>query len=140
MGIEPEMLSRAVDYLYLSETRSTYTIEDEVPDNNRAARFRRLLEQAGEPGLLTEEQLCQWQSQIVSALSAEFEFRAGQNWLSRPGRLRNIADFIPPPAELVRPMMDAVAALASLASDRQARPRACGCLRVLWPGLRPSFL
>jgi len=122
MHIEPEMLSRAVDYLYLSETRSTYTIEDEVPDNNRSARFRRLLEQAGEPGLLTEEQLCQWQSQIVSALSTEFEFRAGQNWLSRPGRLRNIADFIPPPAELVRPMMDAVAALASLASTGKLDP------------------
>lgn len=121
-GIEPEMLSRAVDYLYLSETRSTYNIEDEVPDNNRAARFRRLLEQAGEPGLLTEEQLCQWQSQIVSSLSAEYQFRPGQNWLSRPGRLRNIADFIPPPPGLVRPMMDAVSALASLASAGKLDP------------------
>lgn len=115
-SIEPEMLSRAVDYLYLSETRSTYDIEHEIPDNNRAAKFRRLLEHAGEPGPLTEEQLCQWQSQIVNALSAEYEFRSLQNWLSRAGRLRNIADFIPPPPAQVEPMMAAVSALAAAAS------------------------
>lgn len=121
-AIEPEMRARAVDYLYLSETRSTYSIEDEIPDNNRAAKFRRLLEQAGAPGLLTEEQLCQWQSQIVSPLSTEYEFRSTQNWLSRAGRLRNIADFIPPPAEHVRPMMTALSALASGASTGQLDP------------------
>lgn len=48
-AIEPEMLTRAVDYLSLEETQSTYRIEDEVPDNNRKARFRLLLEQAGHP-------------------------------------------------------------------------------------------
>lgn len=111
--IEPEMLSRAVDYLYLSETRSTYSIEHEVPDNNRAAKFRHLLEVAGAPGALTEEQLCEWQNLIVNPLSAEFNFRTGQNWLSRPGRLRNIADFIPAPAPLVPSMMEGVSLIAS---------------------------
>lgn len=116
-SIEPEMFSRAVDYLYLSETRSTYGIEDEVPDNNRAARFRHLLELAGEPGILTEEQLCEWQSQVVSARSAEYHFRDMQNWLSRSGRLRNIADFIPPPSNFVGAMMRGVALVAHLAAD-----------------------
>lgn len=115
--IEPETLSRAVDYLYLSETRSTYKIEAEIPDNDRSARFRRLLELAGEPGLLTEEQLGEWQSQIVSPISAEYHFRPTQNWLSRAGRLRNIADFIPPPPDLVRPMMASVAQVAGLATS-----------------------
>jgi hypothetical protein len=116
-AIEPEMLSRAVDYLYLSETRSTYSIEDEIPDSNRAAKFRRLLEAAGATGDLTEEQLCEWQNLIVTPLSAEYGYRASQNWLSRPGRLRNIADFIPPPAELVGPMMQAVNRVAAYASQ-----------------------
>lgn len=114
-AIEPEMLSRAVDYLYLSETRSTYGIEDEVPDNNRAAKFRHLLEVAGEPGELSEAQLCEWQNLIVMPLSAEYSYRTSQNWLSRAGRLRNIADFIPPPAELVGPMMQAVGRVAAYA-------------------------
>jgi len=115
-AIEPEMLSRAVDYLYLSETRSTYGIEDEVPDNHRAAKFRHLLEVAGEPGELSEEQLCEWQNLIVTPLSAEYSYRTSQNWLSRAGRLRNIADFIPPPADLVGPMMQGVGRVAAYAA------------------------
>ncbi len=114
-AIEPEMLARAADYLYLSETRSTYTIEDEIPGSNRAARFRRLLELAGEPGELTEEQLGEWQAQVVSALAAEYHYRHDQSWLSRAGRLRNIADFIPPPPALVQLMMSSVANIAGLA-------------------------
>ena len=121
-AIEPEMLARAVDYLYLSETRSTYGIEDEIPDNNRAARFRHLLEQAGEPGPLTEDQLGEWQSRIVNARTAEYRYRDGQNWLSRAGRLRNIADFIPAPPELVRSMMEAVARLAQIAAAGKLDP------------------
>jgi hypothetical protein len=113
--LEPELLRRAVDYLYLAETRSTYGIESEVPDNNRAAKFRHLLEAAGEPGALTESQLAQWQNLIVHPISAEGGFRVAQNWLSRPGRIRNIADYIPPPPDLVESMMDGVADIASYA-------------------------
>ncbi len=116
-AIEPEVLHRAVDYLYLSETRSTYGIEDEVPDNNRAAKFRNLLETAGAPGGLTEEQLCEWQKLIVNPVSAETTYRREQNWLSRAGRLRNIADFIPPPPSLVEPMMRGVARVASYGTE-----------------------
>ncbi|MCP5265145.1 MAG: Fic family protein [Burkholderiaceae bacterium] len=121
-SIEPEVLARAVDYLYLSETRSTYSIEDEMPDHSRAVKFRRLLELAGEPGLLTEDQLCQWQNQVVDRRSAEASYRTGQNWLSRPGRFRNIADFIPPPAGQIPPMMDSIAGLASLGADGAIDP------------------
>lgn len=121
--LEPEMLARAVDFLYLSETRSTYGIEDEVPDNNRSAKFRRLLEQAGAPGLFTQEQMASWQSQIVGPLSVERAYRDTQNWLSRAGsRLRNIADFIPPPPALVPPMMETVAAVAALGAHGSLHP------------------
>lgn len=116
-ALEPEMLSRAADYLYLSETRSTYGLEDEVPDSHRAAKFRHLLEAAGEPGELSEEKLCAWQNLIVMPMRAEFSYRNGQNWLSRPGRLRNIADFIPPPVELVHPMMQAIGKVAAYATE-----------------------
>lgn len=116
--IEPELLQRAVDYLYLSETRSTYGIEDEIPDNQRQARFRQLLESAGGPQPLDEDQFVQWQNQIVSAMSAEASYRQTQNWLSRPGRLKNIASFIPPRPDDVPALMDGIAQLAARASDR----------------------
>lgn len=50
-------------------------------------------------------------------LSAESSYRTSQNWLSRPGRLRNIADFIPPPVEQVAPMMEAVGRVAAYATE-----------------------
>lgn len=121
-SIEPELLARAADYLYLSETRSTYNIENEIPDNNRAGRFRKLLESAGEPGALTQEQMCNWQNQIVSALTAEYQYRTTQNWLSRAGRLRNIADYIPPPVDMVAPMMADIAAIAAAGSTGALDP------------------
>lgn len=121
-GLDPEMLARAIDYLYLSETRSTFSIENEIPDALRAEKFRRLLESAGEAGELTEEQLCSWQNSIISAYFAESSYRTTQNWLSRSGRLRNIADFIPPAPAQVGAMMGGVARLARLGASNQIDP------------------
>ena len=121
-NLQPEILRRAVDYLYLAETRSTYGIEDEVPDNNRAARFRQLLESAGEPGPLSEELFASWQNRIVSSFSIERGYRQGQNWLSRAGRLRNIADFIPPPPGLVPSMMAGINEVAQMAALNRLDP------------------
>lgn len=121
-AIGPEMLLRAVDYLYLAETRSTFTIEKEIPDNERAHKFRRLLESVGAPGPLTEELLCEWQNGIVSPHMAEASYRRTQNWLSRAGRLRNVADYIPPAPDQVPPMMKGVAAIARLGADNEIDP------------------
>nr|WP_116340391.1 Fic family protein [Cupriavidus taiwanensis] len=120
--LEPELLARAVDYLYLAETRSTYSIEHEIPDNQRVAKFRRLLEYAGQAAPLTESQLCEWQNEIISGLRAEYSFRDQQNWLSRGGRLRNIADYIPPPPAQLGAMMDGIAAVAALVESHAANP------------------
>lgn len=121
-NLAPEMLARAIDYLYLSETRSTFSIEKEIPDAHRAEKFRRLLELAGEPGHLTEAQVCNWQNSIISAYFAESCYRSRQNWLSRSGRLRNIADYIPPAPAQVGPMMDGVAKLAQLGASNLIDP------------------
>lgn len=121
-ALDPELLARAVDYLYLAETRSTYSIEKEVPSAQRAEKFRRLLESAGEPGRLTEDQLCHWQNSIISVYVAEASYRQTQNWLSRSGRLRNVADFIPPAPADVGSMMEGVAKLAELGAANTIDP------------------
>lgn len=121
-ALDPEVLARAIDYLYLAETRSTYSIEKEVPSAQRAEKFRRLLESAGEPGRLTEEQLCNWQNSIISEYVAEASYRTTQNWLSRSGRLRNVADFIPPAPAHVGSMMDGVAKLAQMGAENVIDP------------------
>jgi len=106
--LEPGLLERAVNYLYLAETRSSFAIEKDVPDSQRAERFRRLLERAGEDMPLEEETFVEWQNVIVPRLRAEASFRQKQNWLSRSGRSAHGADYIPPDPAEVSGMMKGV--------------------------------
>lgn len=113
-SLEPELLERAVNYLYLAETRSSFAIEKDVPDSPRAERFRRLLERAGEDTPLEEQTFVEWQNVIVPRLRAEFSYRQKQNWLSRSGRSAHVADYIPPAPAEVPGMMEGVVKVGEL--------------------------
>lgn len=100
---DPELYRRALDYLYLSETRGSYAIESETPSSNKQERFVQLLKSAGEPVKVAEEWLVKLQNVIVrDAYSQEPSYRTKQNWLEdSSGRL----SFIPTPiADLARVM------------------------------------
>jgi Fic/DOC family len=113
-SLEPALLERAVNYLYLAETRSSFAIENDIPDSQRAERFRRLLERAGEDVPLEEETFVEWQYVIVPRLRAEASFRQKQNWLSRSGRSAHGADYIPPDPADVPGMMAGVVKVGEL--------------------------
>ena len=113
-SLEPDLLERAVNDLYLAETRSSFAIEKEVPDSQRAGRFRRLLERAGEDMPLDERSFAEWQNVIAPRNRAEFSYRPKQNWLSRSGRSEHRADFIPPAPGHVHAMMDGVVRVGEL--------------------------
>ena len=87
VAIDPRLLGRALTFLYLAETRSSFAIEKEVPDHDRRERFHRLLEQAGEPVPLNEATLVRWQNEIItSPLRQEVSYRLKQNWLAGGGQ------------------------------------------------------
>ena len=113
-SLEPDLLERAVNYLYLAETRSSFAIEKDVPDSQRTERFRRLLERAGEDMPLEEQAFVEWQNVVVPRLRAEASYRQKQNWLSRTGRSAHRADYIPPAAADVPRMMDGIVAVGEL--------------------------
>jgi len=94
---DPELYSRALAYLYLSETQGSYAIESETPSSDKQERFVLLLKRAGEPGRVTEEWLVQLQNVIVrNVYSQEASYRTKQNWLEdSSGRI----PFIPAPIE-----------------------------------------
>lgn len=115
--LEPDLLERAVNYLYLAETRSSFAIEKEVPDSQKAERFRRLLERAGEDKPLEEMTFVAWQNAIVSRDRAEFSYRPRQNWLSRSGRSEVRAEYLPPAPADVRPMMEGVIEVGELVKN-----------------------
>lgn len=117
--LEPELLERAVDYLYLAETRSSFAIEKEVPDSQKAGRFRRLLERAGEDTPLEELTFVEWRNAIMPRLRAEMSYRAKQNWLSRSGRSELRAEYIPPAPSDVSSMMEGVIYVGELVKSRE---------------------
>ena len=109
-GMDAEVLARAVDYLYLAETKSSYGIERETPTPERLHRFRQLLEMAGEDVALDEECFVGWQNEIMEQRRREAGFRTAQNWLGKSGyRHRHRADYIPPAAKDVHLLMQGLA-------------------------------
>ena len=94
---DPELYRRAVAYLCLSETRSSYAIESETPSFNKQERFVQLLQRAGEPVEVNEQWLVGLQNAIVrDVYSQEASYRHQQNWLEdASGRV----SFFPAPAE-----------------------------------------
>ena len=94
---------RAVQYLYLSETRGSFAIEHETPSASKEARFVQMLHRVSEPAEIDEERLVAMQNVAVrDAFSQEASYRTRQNWLeSRTGRI----SFFPHPAEGLRETM-----------------------------------
>jgi hypothetical protein len=99
----PELYRRALDYLYLAETRGSYAIESETPSSNKQERFVQLLKRAGEPVKVSEEWLVQLQNVIVrDVYSQEASYRTKQNWLEdSSGRI----PFIPTPVDDLQRVM-----------------------------------
>lgn len=105
----PEIISRANNYLYKKETRSSYQIEKEEPTPRRLERFVSLLSNAGkmEIGeLLSEESLVALQNQIVDSRFAANGFRDFQNYIGQTAwNYDEIIHYICPPPEFLPDLM-----------------------------------
>jgi hypothetical protein len=94
--LDAALYARAVRYLYLSETRSSFAIEREVPDATKEERFVTLLAHAGEEDRVSEEWLVMLQNAVVKDdYSKEASYRTKQNWLENSAGQMT---FLPPPA------------------------------------------
>lgn len=118
----PELFSRANDYLYLKETRSTYHIEREkMPQASRRERFVALLREAGADNLWTllqEQSLKEKQNLIVDPRYAAEGFRTDQSYVGE--QLPNFTQrihYICPPPEWVPSMMEALASCAEASRE-----------------------
>lgn len=70
------IFQRAVRYLYAKESKSSHDIEHETPDQQRAERFIRLLEQAWLRDFLTKSALVELQNAIVDPRYANHGWRS----------------------------------------------------------------
>ena len=103
----PEVLRRAMHYLYTKETRSSFEIEREEPTADRVERFVSLLHSAERDDFVDKARLVELQNQIVDPRFREPDYRSSQNYVGqtvRPGYEK--VHFIPPRPADVGSLMD----------------------------------
>ncbi|MGA2655717.1 MAG: Fic family protein [Gammaproteobacteria bacterium] len=77
----PQIISRAIHYLYAKETLSSYEIEREKPNKQRIARFIEVLKKASSMEHLTKEILIELQNIIVDPRFKDLDYRETQNYV-----------------------------------------------------------
>ncbi len=80
-SVDPELLRRAVSYLYTKETRSSFEIEREVQNPKREERFVAALARAAQFDFTDKAALVSLQNTIVDARYAASDWRTDQNFV-----------------------------------------------------------
>ncbi|MFH1150737.1 MAG: Fic family protein [Actinomycetota bacterium] len=77
----PGLLKRALSYLYLKETKSSFEIENIEPGSTRTERFVALLQSGGREDFCSKTKLVEAQNLIVEPRFRESDYRTGQNYV-----------------------------------------------------------
>ncbi len=110
-GHSPELLKRAMGYLYAKETKSSFEIEHIKPDASRTERFVALLHVATHDDLCETPRLVEAQNQIVDPRFREAGYRTDQNYVGETVHYGNERiHYVCPRPELVGSLMSGVIA------------------------------
>jgi hypothetical protein len=124
--VPPEIFSRALNYLYRKETRSSYAIEREEPDQERSARFVELLHEAEKGDFLTSAALIQLQQTIVEPRFRNEGWRDSINEQNFVGQstpaFQELVHYIAPRPQEIAELMEGWLAAARLMMDEQVPP------------------
>ncbi len=77
----PELLKRALGYLYTKETKSSFEIEHIKPTSTRTERFLVLLQLAEQEDFCKKTQLIELQNRIVDPRFRDSDYRLSQNYV-----------------------------------------------------------
>ena len=109
--IPPDIYERALQYLYSRETKSSYAIERETPDQKRAARFVAALREAATRDYLQKDALVALQRTVVDARFANDGWRDSIGEQNYVGSSLSAGDeqihFVSPRPEDLGALMDA---------------------------------
>lgn len=112
-SFDPDVLRRAVSYLYTKETKSTFEIENERPSPQREERFVAALAGAAKLDVSDKAALISLQNKIVDPRYAAKDWRDFQNYVGETaGNYREIVHLICPKPEDVADLMQALSGLA----------------------------
>lgn len=102
---DPETVSRAVNYLYTKETRSSFAIEHETATPGKMERFGRALRSVTSYPVLDKPALLELQRIVLDEKSAASDYRSEQNYVGETLGRREMVHFISPRPEDVSSMM-----------------------------------
>lgn len=80
-GYSPELLRRALSYLYTKETRSSFEIEHIKPNSTRTERFIAMLQLAEKEDFCEKSHLLDLQNRIVDPRFKDSDYRTDQNYV-----------------------------------------------------------
>ncbi len=108
----PQLLKRAMSYLYTKETKSSFEIEHLKPNSTRTERFVVLLQLAEKEDFCEKGRLLDLQNRIVDPRFRDPDYRTGQNYVGETvGPQKEKVHFVcPKPGDLVGLMDGLVAA------------------------------
>jgi Fic family protein len=109
-GYSPDVLRRAMAYLYTKETKSSFEIEREAISVDRTERFVGLLHSAEGEDYFTKLKLVELQNQIVDPRFKENDYRQSQNYVGETIGNYEKVHFVPPKPEDITELMDGIIA------------------------------
>jgi Fic family protein len=80
-GYSPQLLKRALGYLYSKETKSSFEIEHITPNTTRTERFVMLLQMAEREDFCEKTKLIKLQNRIVDPRFSDSDYRKNQNYV-----------------------------------------------------------
>ncbi len=103
----PELLRRALSYLYNKETRSSFQIEHIKPSASRTERFMGLLEVAEHRDFCEKPLLIDLQNRIVDPRFRDTDYRTKQNYIGQAISCRKqIVHYVSPKPDDLPDLMD----------------------------------
>lgn len=104
-----DILQRALSYLFVKETKSSFEIERATPDQRRTARFVDLLQKADQRDFCNKSSLIELQEATVDERFANHDYRGDQNYVGQTVSYGSeVIHYVPPKAEDVLGMMNAL--------------------------------
>jgi len=116
---DERLLSRAMEWSFLSETKGSFAIENEKPSYNKMESFVTILKRIKDNVTIDEECLCSLQNEVVSMpLDKAVSYRHSQNWLQLgSGRGPSSITYAPPEPSLVDSLMKGIESVSNQTSS-----------------------
>ncbi|MBN1919414.1 MAG: Fic family protein [Verrucomicrobia bacterium] len=110
-GYSPQLLKRAMSYLYTKETESSFEIEHIKPSSTRTERFVALLHLAEREDFCEKTRLIELQNRIVDPRFRDSDYRKEQNYVGEAvGLQKEKVHFVCPKPEDLAGLMDGLVA------------------------------